>query len=130
MANKYDVFLNWLESNINMEQVEIPELAREVIDSIKSQSVALNEKPLFTDTGLIILEYLQSQDDKKLKASEIAQGMNISSRTVSGSIRKLVSDNFVQKFGQNPVIYSLTEQGKNFDITSYKENMKNLDNVK
>ena len=42
--------------------------------------------------------------------------MFISSRTVSGSIRKLVNDGFVEKVGQDPVIYSITEQGKNIKI--------------
>jgi predicted transcriptional regulator len=49
--------------------------------------------------------------------------MIISSRKISGAIRKLVTDGFVDKYGQNPVIYSLTEKGKNFDIDGYKNNL-------
>lgn len=51
--------------------------------------------------------------------------MEISSRKVSGSIRKLVSDGFVEKFGSNPVVYTLTEKGKNFDIEKYRGELNN-----
>ena len=54
----------------------------------------------------MILKYMQ----------ENADGLFISSRTVSGSIRKLVTDGYVEKIGQDPVIYTLTEKGKNKEI--------------
>ncbi len=47
------------------------------------------------------------------KAKDIAEGLMMSSRRVSGSIRKLVTDGYVEKIGQDPVIYALTEKGKN-----------------
>ena len=50
------------------------------------------------------------------KAKDIAEGLFISSRTVSGAMRKLVADGFVEKVGQDPTIYSLTENGKNINI--------------
>lgn len=50
------------------------------------------------------------------KAKDIAEGLFVSSRTVSGSIRKLVTDGFVEKVSQDPVIYSITEKGKNINI--------------
>ena len=40
----------------------------------------------------------------------------VSSRTISGAIRKLVTDGYVEKVGQEPVIYALTEKGKNIVI--------------
>ncbi len=83
------------------------------------------EKPALTESGCQILEYLQSANAKNLKAKDIADGMAISSRKISGAIRKLVTDGFVEKFGTNPVIYSLTEKGKQFDIKDYKEKMNN-----
>jgi predicted transcriptional regulator len=51
-----------------------------------------------------------------MKAKEIAEGMFISSRAVSGAMRKLVTDGFVEKVGQDPVMYILTEKGKNINI--------------
>ena len=75
------------------------------------------EKPVITDNGKVILKYLQENTDKvTYKARDIADGLYISSRGVSGSLRKLVSDGFVEKIGTNPAIYSITEKGKNFII--------------
>jgi hypothetical protein len=75
------------------------------------------EKPLFTDNGKLIIKFLQdNQDTPMWKARDIAEGLFISSRAVSGAMRKLVSDGFVEKVGQDPVIYSLTDNGKNINI--------------
>lgn len=127
--NKYKQFLDyfdWLVENCK-QPVVMPDEVQDVYNMLQEQQAM--EKPMFTESGLSILEYLQTCDAKSLKARDIADGMVISSRQVSGAIRKLVTDGFVDKYGQNPVIYSLTEKGRNFDINEYKENLRNLDNV-
>lgn len=123
--NKYEEFISffdWLVANCN-QPVVLPSAVADVKEQIMAQSQNYKEKPLFTESGLQILEYLQGVEPNKMKASDIAQGMGISSRKVSGAIRKLVSDDFVEKFGASPVIYSLTEKGKNFNLDAYKESM-------
>jgi predicted transcriptional regulator len=50
------------------------------------------------------------------KARDIAEEMFISSRAVSGAMRKLVTDGFVEKIGKEPVVYTLTDTGKNIVI--------------
>lgn len=123
--NKCETFLNyfdWLIANCK-EPVIIPDEVKEFYDILRSQQDKHIDKPLFTETGLQILEYLKAQDARSLKAKDIADGMEISSRKVSGSIRKLVTDGFVEKYGANPVVYTLTEKGKNFDIESYKNSV-------
>ena len=47
---------------------------------------------------------------------DIAEGLFISSKSISGAIRKLVTDNYVEKVGENPSVYSITEKGKNIEI--------------
>ena len=75
------------------------------------------EKPMFTDNGNLILKHLQTnQQEAMWKARDVAEGLFISSRAVSGAMRKLVTDGFVEKVGQDPVVYSLTEKGKNIKI--------------
>lgn len=114
MKNQFIMFLTQLmEAN--------PELTKELLnDDIQSYIDALSEveeeKPELTDNGKAILSYLQSTDRTALKAKDIADGMEISSRSVSGSIRKLVTDGFVEKMGKDPAVYSLTEKGKNYII--------------
>lgn len=111
-------FLNFL--NALMEAS--PDLTNSMMtDSIKSYIAALSapgaEKPEITDNGKQILKYLQENTDvPMLKARDIAEGLFISSRTVSGSMRKLVNDGFVEKVGQDPAIYTITEKGKNYNI--------------
>jgi DNA-binding MarR family transcriptional regulator len=73
------------------------------------------EKPLFTENGKKILIFLQENQDTEIwDARRIGAESGMSSRSVSGSIRKLVSDGYVEKVGANPIIYTLTEQGKNY----------------
>nr|DAK07841.1 MAG TPA: Transcriptional regulator, MarR/EmrR family, emrR, transcriptional regulator, DNA-binding [Caudoviricetes sp.] len=123
MNNKYKSFIeyfDWLVQNCK-EPVNLPDEVQDVYNLLCEQQNM--EKPMFTESGLAILEYLQSCDATSWKAKDIADGMVISSRKISGAIRKLVTDGFVDKYGQNPVIYSLTEKGKNFDIDGYKNNL-------
>lgn len=73
------------------------------------------EKSAFTENGRLILDFMQKNLDtynNMFKAKEIGESMGISSRTVSGAMRKLVTDDYVEKLGENPICYSLTDKGK------------------
>lgn len=74
------------------------------------------EKPILTDNGKTILRFLQDNDTRAWKARDIAEELFISARTVSGGFRKLVLDGFVEKIGENPASYLITEKGKNIVI--------------
>ena len=99
---------------------ENPDKTNELMtDNIKAYLNILKEvkedKPVITENGLKILTFLQENEDIKCwKAKDIADGLGISSRGVSGTLRKLVTDGFCDKLGKEPIIYSLTEKGKNF----------------
>jgi DNA-binding MarR family transcriptional regulator len=71
-------------------------------------------RPQFTENGMLVLDYMQKEKEtynNLFKAKEIGEGLGISSRTASGAMRKLVSDGYVEKVGENPVVYSLTTLG-------------------
>ena len=74
------------------------------------------EKAMMTDNGKKILKYLQDNPAPMYKAREVAEGLTTSSRSVSGGMRKLVSDGYVNKISEDPVIYAITEKGKNYII--------------
>lgn len=113
MSLKQD-FISYVESNFSSNP--LPENLTEYWDKFKG-AVKDGEKPLFTDNGKKILTFLKENDvTKTWKAKDIAEGLFISSRTVSGGIRKLVNDGYVEKIGQDPVLYTITEQGKNIEI--------------
>lgn len=84
---------------------------------------AKDEKPQlrFTENGLKIFEAMKNEKDNynnSFKAKEIAEILGVSSRTVSGSIRKLITDGYVEKIGENPVVYMLTALGDNTEATN------------
>ncbi len=95
--------------------VEMSANVKAYIDALMETSQ--DEKPVLTDNGKQILMYMQQNTDRTtFKARDIAEGLFISPRGVSGSLRKLVNDGFADKLGENPVIYTLTEKGKNYII--------------
>ena len=112
---KKDEFIKYVEDLIDGNYYEMTENARLYWEAFKGK--VEEDKPLFTDNGKLILQYLKDHQETPMwKARDIAEGLFISSRAVSGAIRKLVTDGFVEKVGQEPVIYSLTENGKNIEI--------------
>lgn len=71
-------------------------------------------KAKFTENGKLVLKYMQENKEtynNLFKAKDIGEGMGISSRTASGTMRKLVSDEYCEKIGENPIVYSLTNKG-------------------
>ena len=123
--NYFNLF-NQLRTQYNIKEDD--ENANAIGAFLEIQS-KVADKPLFTEAGLEILEYLQTNNISNAKAKDIADGMGSTSRKVSGSIRKLVTDGFVDKQGQNPVVYILTEKGKTFDINNYKESLNNEEDI-
>ena len=106
---------------LNALMAAAPDVAENMMtENVKAYIDALmdtkNEKPTLTDGGKVILDYMQKSDVPMMKARDIAEGLFISSRAVSGSLRKLVNDGFCEKVGQDPVVYALTEKGKEFKI--------------
>lgn len=114
--SKKQIFINYVNSQIDWESESIPEEARLYWTALCGLDEN-GEKPMFTDNGKLILKFLQEHQDTPMwKARDVAEGLFISSRGVSGAMRKLVTDGFVEKVGENPVIYSITENGKNINI--------------
>ena len=113
MKQEFIKFLEDLMAKANITEADIPENVKAYIDIIKNDTKS--EEPILTDNGNLVLDYLQKNPEPK-KARDIAEGMFVSSRTVSGTLRKLVSDGFCEKIGPDPVIYTITEKGKEFII--------------
>lgn len=90
--------------------VDVPPNVKLYIDALRNTDNI--EKPLFTDNGAKILQYLQSAPTAMYKARDIAENMGVTSKGVSGAMRKLVTDGYVEKVGKDPVVYMITEKGK------------------
>lgn len=115
--SKKEAFIDYVTKIIDeLAAPEMSEEAQEYWDALRFKEE--KEKPMFTDNGKLIMEYLKSlpNDVSAMKSKDIAEALVVSSRTVSGSMRKLVSDGFVEKIGDSPVLYKITEKGKNIEI--------------
>ena len=111
-------FLDFLD---NLMAAAPEETAKRMTDGAKTYIEALRlkekkEKPEITDNGKLILGYMQTSGINALTAKRISEGILISSRGVSGAMRKLVTDGYCEKVGANPSVYILTEKGKNYKI--------------
>lgn len=112
MISKID-FINEIEEKVDISSLS--EGGQEFWLAFKTEGK--KEKPLFTDNGKLVLTYLQNNSEAlSWKAKDIAEGLGVASRTVSGAIRKLVNDGYVVKVSTDPVIYGLSDMGKNIII--------------
>lgn len=115
MKQEFIDFLNALmEASPDVVSAKMTDNVKAYIDALTDTS---NDKPILTDNGKLILDYMQKNPTIPMfKAKDIADGLYTNSRGVSGAIRKLVNDGFCEKVGKDPVVYTLTEKGKNFVI--------------
>ena len=110
--NKKVMFVKFVEEMISEFNVTLPEDVAEYWEAFKI--VEEKEKPLFTDNGKVMLKYLQDHPEIPMhKAKDIAEGLCVSSRLVSGSMRKLCDDGYVDKVSKDPVVYKITDKGIN-----------------
>lgn len=92
-----------------------------ITDNVKMYMNALEngdtmaDKPLITDNGKVIIKYMKTLT-VPMKSADIAVGMGMASRSVSGTMRKLVSDGFVEKIGDKSALYIITTKGKELEI--------------
>lgn len=117
--SKKNEFINYVEALMSTDEAKVITMSEDASlywEALKGGKDSA-EKPMFTDNGKLILQFLKdNQETPMWKARDVAEGLFISSRAVSGAMRKLVTDGYVEKVGQDPVIYSLTENGKNIEI--------------
>lgn len=72
-----------------------------------------------TENGKKLLSWMQENVDTMTNlftSKEAAEALFTSGHSIAGSMRKLVNDGYVEKTGKDPVQYSLTEAGKNYQF--------------
>lgn len=119
--SKKDSFIKMIQDLVDLATEEGQELDADGLvyfEALKTSKTA--DKPAFTDNGKLIILHMKEKADEVnnlFKAKDIAEGIFVSSRSVSGAIRKLVTDGYAEKVGQDPIIYSLTTLGKEVEIS-------------
>lgn len=123
---KKEAFIKMVESLIGpldineLKEDDETKMAIEFFQELK-ENKASTPKPEITENGIKILAYMQENYQKYnnvFKAKEIGEGLFVSSRSVSGSMKKLITEGFVEKIGSDPVAYSITDKGKDKDLSN------------
>jgi len=120
MANSKDVFIATVQKLF--DENEVPAEAVEFFEDYKK---CKKEPKEMTDKGAAILVYMQENKDARnnvFTSAIIGEAIGQTARSVSGSMRKLISGEFVEKIGQNPVSYAITDKGMLYTV----DNTENL----
>ena len=116
MTNR-ELFIEEIEELVSTSCHRLSEGARAYFEQLKATPE--KEKAPFTENGAKVLIWMQENYESYnniLKAKEIGDGLFCSSRTVSGAMRKLITDGYVSKTEGTPTCYSLTELGMNVTV--------------
>lgn len=100
-------FLKEIDSHKENLSNEAIEFLNELIEKNSAENI-------LTDTGKKILKTMYANRGAYLNifsSKQLGELLFMSARSISGSMRKLVSEEYVEKTGTNPVIYKLTEKG-------------------
>jgi predicted HTH transcriptional regulator len=91
--------------------------ALEFFEELKNNKV--KNSGAMTENGKKLLSWMQENVDTMsnvFTSKEAAEALFTSGRSIAGSMRKLVADKYVEKTGKDPVQYSLTEAGRNYQF--------------
>ena len=82
----------------------------------------LKEEKILTKKGIEILKFLQNQNkDDVFTAKMLSENIDMNARSISGSMRKLLQDGFVERIGSStPNSYKITEKGFSLDLDNLK----------
>ena len=131
--NKKETFIKFIEIAIKIAEDEITyindisekynittndyDIAMEFWEDFKDGKV--KNSGAITENGKKLLSWMQENVDTMTNlftSKEAAEALFTSGRSIAGSMRKLVNDGYVEKTGKDPVQYSLTEAGKNYQF--------------
>ena len=131
--NKKETFIKFIEIAIKIAEDEITyindisekynittndyDIAMEFWEDFKDGKV--KNSGAITENGKKLLSWMQENVDTMTNlftSKEADEALFTSGRSIAGSMRKLVNDGYVEKTGKDPVQYSLTEAGKNYQF--------------
>jgi len=104
-------FLNEVEQFKSQLTLE----AQKFLEELKEK----NSNPIFTENGLKILKCMQENEEVYLNtfsAKQLGELLFMSPRSVSGSMKKLLNENYVIKNAGNPITYKLTDLAKGLKL--------------
>ena len=107
------IFIDTVEALFALSPLSVPDEARDFFEDYKKAKTS--NKKVMTDKGLAILNQMKEVDEW-ITAKSLGELMDLSGRSVSGTMRKLVEDGYVNKMEGSPASYKISEKGMNFKI--------------
>lgn len=104
-------FINEVDAAITL--LNLSEVAAAYWEEFKKGKASTGE---LTEMGQNILNFMKENniiESCPMSAKSIGEGLFIASRVISGAMRKLVKDGFVDKIPGNPVTYYLHNTAEN-----------------
>ncbi len=103
-----NVFIETVENLFNAYPMNVPAEALEFFEDYK-RGKSSNRKEI-TEKGIAIILALR-ENTEWITAKALGEIMDVSGRSVSGSMKKLVEDGYVDKRAGTPSAYKITEKG-------------------
>lgn len=111
-----DIFIETVENLFNAYPMNVPAEALDFFEDYKKGKTS-NRKEI-TDKGIAIILALRENPECEdwITAKALGEIMDVSGRSISGSMKKLVEDGYVEKRAGNPSAYRITEKGLAFEV--------------
>lgn len=108
-----NVFIETVENLFSAYPMNVPTEAIEFFEDYK-RGKSSNRKEI-TDKGIAIILALQ-ENPEWITAKALGEIMDVSGRSISGSMKKLVEDGYVDKRAGTPSAYKITEKGMTCEL--------------
>lgn len=105
--------INEFLEEISQHEEILSEEAKKFIEDFKEKNST------FTENGRAILKIMQENSEKYMNvfsSKQIGELLLKSPRAISGSMKKLITDGYVEKKSKSPVTYGLTELAKTLEF--------------
>ena len=113
-----DIFIDTVDMLFQQNSFNVPPEALDFFEDYKKGKTS-NRKEI-TEKGITILKGLREVGDW-ITAKSLGEKIDMSGRSVSGSLRKLVEDGFVEKKASTPAVYKVSEKGITYEIPTVVE---------
>lgn len=113
MTNR-EQFIQEIQKQLEVNPYFLSEAATAYFEELSKGKASIGG---MTEAGEKVLRYMLENEktySNVFSAKVIGEGLFIHARSVTGAMRKLITDGYVEKVGQNPVSYSLTDTARSW----------------
>jgi len=116
-------FIEIVEPYFEANEDEIPQSVLEYFEDFK-KAAEPPKKAKFTEGGLKVIGLFQQNPKAEIKAKEMGEVFEVSSRVTSGWCRKLENDGYLVKIAEHPAVYTISETGMKVNVVEELEKLE------